>query len=210
MTRKISLITAVAVSALAVGVPTAFGEGRLAGSQEPVVVSQDVPLVSVPDSHDFGQPAVGAYLDAHERGVGANQSKPQWLNALAARSEGLNKKYGLGEFVNTSTVANYRDAHERGVVANQSEPQWLNGLAARSEGLNRKYGLGEFANTVANYRDAHERAVPPTTGSAPVSITSSGREIEWPQIGVGFGIGIVLVLGLILGLKATRNPPLAH
>ena len=166
MTRKISLITAVAVSALAVGVPTAFGEGRLAGSQEPVVVSQDVPLVSVPDSHDFGQPAVGAYLDAHERGVGANQSKPQWLNALAARSEGLNKKYGLGEFVNTSTVA--------------------------------------------NYRDAHERAVPPTTGSAPVSITSSGREIEWPQIGVGFGIGIVLVLGLILGLKATRNPPLAH
>ena len=41
MTRKISLITAVAVAALTVGVPTAFGEGRLAGSQEPALATPD-------------------------------------------------------------------------------------------------------------------------------------------------------------------------
>ena len=44
-----------------------------------------------------------------------------------------------------------------------------------------------------------------------VSPTSSGREVEWPQIGIGFGIGIVLMLGLFLALKSTRQrPPLAH
>jgi hypothetical protein len=77
--------------------------------------------------------------------------------------------------------------------------------------MDRLYGLGEFQtiSTQSNYSDAHERGAP-VTGTADVSTISSGREFEWPQIGVGFGIGLVLVLGLILGLKATRNPPLAH
>jgi hypothetical protein len=40
--------------------------------------------------------------------------------------------------------------------------------------------------------------------------TSSGSEIEWPQIGVGFGIGLVLALGLYLAMRFTRIRPLAH
>jgi hypothetical protein len=81
----------------------------------------------------------------------------------------------------------------------------------RSEGLNKKYELGEFASTsnLSRYRDVFSHGGQ-VAGTADVSTISSGREIEWPQIGVGLGIGIVLVLGLILGLKATRNPPLAH
>ena len=39
MTRRISLIIGIAVAALTVAVPTAFGEGRLAGSQEPDAVA---------------------------------------------------------------------------------------------------------------------------------------------------------------------------
>ena len=41
MTPKFSLIIGVAVSALAFGVPTALGEGRLAGSPEITVVAPD-------------------------------------------------------------------------------------------------------------------------------------------------------------------------
>lgn len=97
----------------------------------------------------------------------------------------------------TAPVSTYRDAHERsGAVVNQSEPQWMTALKLRSEGLNKQYGLGEFATSSAQNGD--------------VSRISSGRDIEWPKIGIGLGIGIVLILGLILGLKATRNPPLAH
>ena len=40
--------------------------------------------------------------------------------------------------------------------------------------------------------------------------TASGRDIDWPQIGIGFGIGIVLAIVLGLSLKATRPRTLAH
>lgn len=43
-----------------------------------------------------------------------------------------------------------------------------------------------------------------------VSATSSGREIEWPQLGIGFGLGIVLLLGLLLAIRVSRTRPLAH
>ena len=76
MTRTISLIIGIAVAAL-VAVPTAFGEGRLAGSLEPHAVAYsyaneratlaDQPLVVVsrPDSHEV-DPSAG-YMDAAER-----------------------------------------------------------------------------------------------------------------------------------------------
>jgi hypothetical protein len=49
----------------------------------------------------------------------------------------------------------------------------------------------------------------PSPGSEPVTVTD-GREIEWPQVGIGFAIGMVLAIGLVLMLRATRQRPLAH
>jgi hypothetical protein len=43
----------------------------------------------------------------------------------------------------------------------------------------------------------------------PVQVTNS-RDIEWPQVGIGLGIGVLLMMGLYLALKATRQRPLAH
>jgi hypothetical protein len=93
MTRTISLITGIAVTALVVAVPAAFGEGRLAGSQGQDAVQnfyaneratvasspassvvsrpdsheliQTSPVVSRPDSHETVQPFT--YIDAAER-----------------------------------------------------------------------------------------------------------------------------------------------
>ena len=82
MTRPISLIIGIAVVAL-VAVPTAFGEGRLAGSPEPNAVASspaneratlaDHPLVVVsrPDSHEV-DPSAG-YMDAAERAARISQ-----------------------------------------------------------------------------------------------------------------------------------------
>jgi hypothetical protein len=52
----------------------------------------------------------------------------------------------------------------------------------------------------------------PRTGAAPTSIATSdsGSGLEWPQIGIGFGIGILLALGLVLTVRLTRVPPIAH
>jgi len=180
MTRTISLIIGIAVVAL-VAVPTAFGEGMLAGSTQPEAVTST------------SQPAI----------VSENTRESQQLRAERLRGEALNKKYGLGEFA-VSPVTTYKDANERVV-----QPQSVVAEQLRSEGLNRMYGLGEFAPTV-NYKDAGERADVPTTTPADVPVATSGRDVEWPQIGIGFGIGIALAIVLGLSLKATRPRTLAH
>jgi hypothetical protein len=81
MTRTISLIIGIAVAALAVAVPAAFGEGRLAGSNEQdgvkyfyaneratLVSSQASPIVSRPDSHELVQSngSLVSRPDSHE------------------------------------------------------------------------------------------------------------------------------------------------
>jgi hypothetical protein len=57
-------------------------------------------------------------------------------------------------------------------------------------------------------RDDRFRIDPNSTPS--VTATSSGTEIEWGQIGIGFGVGLVLALGLYLAMRFTRIRPLAH
>jgi hypothetical protein len=67
----------------------------------------------------------------------------------------------------------------------------------------------EATTPVSTHKDAHERVDLPTTPvSAPVA--SSGRDVEWSQIGIGFGIGIALAIVLGLSLRATRPRTLAH
>lgn len=55
---------------------------------------------------------------------------PQWMKALTARSEALNRQHGAGEYSTTQV---------------RISPDWIRGLAARSEALNRRYGLGRHA-----------------------------------------------------------------
>lgn len=199
MTRKLSLITAVGVAALSVGAPAAFGKVH-ANSEVAPVLAQPNPMIEDGFAQAIAKSdSVTGFRDAHESGVG---SEPQWLKALNARSEGLNKQYGLGEY---ATRPAYSDASERAVA---SEPQWLKAMEARSEALNKQYGLGEFAKTVT-YRDSFERTDLPR-GTVPVSVTTSGTDIEWPQVGVGLGIGLLLALGFGLIMRTTHIRPFAH
>jgi len=52
------------------------------------------------------------------------------------------------------------------------------------------------------------RRVEARNGSHASSVATDG-DIEWAQIGVGLGMGVLLGLGLIVGLKGMRRP-LAH
>jgi hypothetical protein len=62
----------------------------------------------------------------------AGTDQPGWRKALNARSEALNRAYGLGNpALRTLSL---------------TSPDWQQGLTARSEGLNLKYGLG--GNTI--------------------------------------------------------------
>lgn len=85
--------------------------------------------------------AVGATAAVIGAGIGTARNAPPWLAALDARSDGLNRAHGLGE---------YGKRHTLGAPA----PGWLDGLRARSEAMNRYYGLGEYARTTARANGA--------------------------------------------------------
>jgi hypothetical protein len=121
MASRITLLMAVAAAALAI-VPTAFGEGRLAGSLEPDAV---------------------AYFRANERAT------------LAAQRLGT------------------------GAVVQRGDDF----LRERTE-------------------------IVPTSGQA-VS-QSSGSGMEWAQLGIGFGLGILLAIGLWLAIRMTKHRQFAH
>jgi hypothetical protein len=192
MTRTISLITATVGAALLFAVP-AHGDNWGADKAQPTTVT----------SPDWFERAAAAgiqqqkleMLDARERGLG---SQP----VVDARSEGMNRLYGLGEY------ANPVDLRERAMVERPGTTTTeQGGFDARSDGLNRLYGLGEYAApVVADDRFRIDHSNVPVT----VSATSSGREIDVPQVGIGFGIGLVLLLGIFLALRAAHVRPFAH
>lgn len=214
MTRKISYITGVAGVALVLAAP-AFGKSQPvvpqwqqaleARSQQlnrdfglgDFAKNNTFQVSSVSTYRDAGErggavsqpPTVSTYLDAGERVGAKSAGELQYLAALEARSRELNRIHRLGEF-----------------APNQIDPQYLQALQARSEGLNRIYGIGRYGPVAA---DTDRSFVDNPSTPTPVSATSSGLEIEWPQVGLAFGLGIALVIGI--GLTARmRRPPLAH
>jgi len=153
----------------------------------------------------WGWCAAGRGLDEHglgdyaaRRALGA--PGPDWLQGLHARSDAMNRYYGLGEY------ANPVDAREQALTAKREAqlastpaPDWFERSANAAIRDNR----GVF---VADDRfDLHPQQVPTT-----VTATSSGRDIDVPQIGIGLGVGLLLALGLFLAMKYTRIRPVAH
>jgi len=61
------------------------------------------------------------------------------------------------------------------------------------------------------FTDSFERATPPTGTVSRVTISAGpGDGIEWPALGIGFGLGMLLVAGLWLATRATQGRQLAH
>lgn len=199
MTRTISLITATVGAALLFALP-AYGDSWGADKAGPTTTTS-------PDW--FERAATVAIdkqkvemLDARERSIASPV-------VADPRSEALNRLYGLGAYSNPV------DLRERALVE-KGQPQAVQGptgqpsgpgFDARSDGLNRMYGLGDYAPAVvADDRFRIDHSNVPVSGQP----TSTGNEFEWPQVGIGLGFALALILGLILTLKATHSRPFAH
>jgi hypothetical protein len=52
--------------------------------------------------------------------------------------------------------------------------------------------------------------IDPTSTPVAVGSIDSGREIEWPQVGFGVGLGVLFALGLMFLIRTTRSRELAH
>lgn len=197
MTRTISIITATVGAALLFALP-AYGDNWGADKAQPLTLPD--PMVE----DGFSQAVATAerirlarMLDARERGLGSTDAQ------VDARSEGMNRLYGLGEY------ANPIDGRERALVEKgqpQTQPSGQ-GFDARSDGLNRMYGLGDYAPAVvADDRFRIDYSDVPVSSQP----TSTGNDFTWPQVGIGLAIALALILVLILRLKATDARPFAH
>jgi hypothetical protein len=68
----------------------------------------------------------------HDAARPARATTPAWQVGLELRSEGLNRRYGLGQYALAPSSA-------------VAVPVWQNALLVRSDALNRKFGLGAYA-----------------------------------------------------------------
>lgn len=185
MTPKIALIIGIAATALAFGVPTGLAERQLVGVSEPDGV---------------------AYFYANERAT------------LAQQSDSPARQHD-----SSATAAFY--ANERAALAQQSDsPLQRSDSPATAAFYANESATRTGQDAVAVFY-ANERAtlveqgsgsvgsdhvrLDPNEASRAVSV-SSGSEIEWSQLGIGFGLGILLVAGLWLAMRMTKGRPLAH
>jgi hypothetical protein len=80
------------------------------------------------------------------------------------------------------------------------------------------YAAAAKAKRLAAMLDARERAFvsrPESrsdirSASEPLVVTQSGGGIEWSQIGVGFGLGLLLAFGLVVGRRFGHIRQPAH
>jgi hypothetical protein len=70
-------------------------------------------------------------------------------------------------------------------------------------------GLGTGAVVQRGDDFLRERPEIAPTSAQAVS-QSSGSDIEWPQLGIGFALGILLAIGLSLAIRMTKHRQLAH
>ena len=102
--------------------------------------------------------------------------------AQVLRGQALDRHFGLGRFA----------------VDPATQAQVL-----RGEAMDRHYGLGRFSPSPQGGTDLG-------SGSSPVSVTSSGSDLDWAQLVAGLGIGVLLGTGLLVAIRVTRARPLGH
>lgn len=139
----------------------------------------------------------GPYPDAFERAVSARETGRSGLASMPDAFERavLASQRGPGRAVPA-------DAHGRAALAgDRGQPA----VSTYPDAFERHAYAGSTLRVVS---DSHQRATPASTPVAgPVS---TGRDIEWPQIAIGFGIGVLLSLALMTALRLGRTRPLAH
>jgi len=208
MTRKTPFIV-VGVTALVLAAP-AWGKGQQAA----------------PDFWNYDS-QTGAKVADTSPGLSA-----QDLGSLYGRASSLRvAPVGSPDLVDRAIAARQReqaamlDARERALTQRDVTGEVVSSLDAREQafGAKRDAQLGSMRSpdVVQRAIDTHTRSIrepvvddrfriDPTNGPVPLSVTTSGREVEWPQIGIGFGIGLLLAAGLYFALRLTRTRQLAH
>ncbi len=107
---------------------------------------------------------------------------------------------------NQATVRVSPDLADRVAAARQQE------LTSMLDARERSFAAKREATRVASpdpVRDDRFR-LDPAGVPTPTAAISSPRDVEWLQIGIGFGGGVLLAIGLFLATRITRPRLPAH
>jgi len=128
--------------------------------------------------------------------------------AGAALTVGAQAAFAMSDASDRATqsqIGLYPDAIDRAVNAKLAAQS---NVSRYSDAVDRAVANRVQSGGLLGHSDRYELDLPNVPVAAPT--TSSGREIEWPQVGIGFGIGMLFLLGLILAVRFTRSRPFAH
>ena len=96
------------------------------------------------------------------------------------------------------------DLADRAAAARQQE------LFAVLDARERAFATNRVAAaTPERAHDDHFR-LDPSSVPTPLATTASGGGIDWSQLGIGFAVGVLLMLGLIAALRIPRARQPAH
>jgi len=98
------------------------------------------------------------------------------------------------------------DLADRTAAARQKE------LFAVLDARERSFAASRVAATTATPERAHDDhfRFDPSSVPTPVSTNDSGEGIAWSQLGLGFAVGVLLMLGLMLAMRIPRARQPAH
>ena len=104
-----------------------------------------------------------------------------------------------------ATVSVSPDLADRIAAARQQD------LSSMLEARERSFAAKHAATTVVAADPVRDDRfqLDPSSG-APSAAISAARDIEWLQIGIGFGFGVLLAVGLVLAMRMTRFRQPAH
>ncbi len=157
-----------------------------------------------------GTPQYEKALNARSQGLNqiyglGNGVTPQYEKALTVRGQGLNSQYGLGNQSNPVVVHDHGDATQA-KLDSQS-------IAKEREALARYY-KGVFSDAQPVVIHDHGDATQAKLDSQSTAVSSrpeldSGWSFDWPQVGIGIGVAMLVAFGLFLTVRHTRHP-VAH
>jgi hypothetical protein len=215
MTPKVSLTTAVAIAALTVGTTAAPGQGRYGGSQEPTASSSREAPSAVAFEHGRGQPLSGVAQSVATISSGRGIDKADQPKVALESNIGT----GAGSAGRYACVASDAFEHGRGQpLAGVAKSVMTSSSSGFERSVEEKMALDGSVSAALLARPEEGRAnqgqevVPagPLEAPADFVIASPPDGIAWPQIGIGFGAGILLALGVVLSLRYARVRPLAQ
>ena len=162
-----------------------------------------VALVAVPAAWGVPQPNARGML-ASDSVESARQAQPFNTRAVLA-SDSVESARAESQPVNLRDVL-----ASDSVESAKTESQAFNLRDVLASDSVEAYSTAQTSVDRRIVGDNYREPLKPVTHPATIAASGSGNEIEWPQVGIGFGLGVLLAIGLLLAMRFTRIRQLAH